>query len=182
MERRHPGRAADATATTRGRLRATDEYRLEIGITTINPKSDTIAFVPPDEAPTVADAHDKLAKTYKAQEEDPYRADFEFPATTELIPHAEGKRVLDAGCGHGRYAEWLIERGADVLAVDKSAKMLERARRRIGERAEIRRGDITKPLTFADDGEFDGVVCGLSLQRRRLAPALRGVRSHPQTG
>jgi SAM-dependent methyltransferase len=57
----------------------------------------------------------------------------------------------------------LIERGADVLAVDENAAMLEGARRRIGDRAAIRRADITKPLEFVDDGEFGGVVCGLSL-------------------
>ncbi len=28
-----------------------------------------------DESPTVADAYDKLAQTYKTQEEDPYCAD-----------------------------------------------------------------------------------------------------------
>ena len=119
--------------------------------------------MPPDESPTVEDAYDKLAQTYKTQEEDPYCADLEFPAMTELIPNVGGKRVLDAGCGHGRYTAWLNERGADVLAVDQNTEMLEQARRRIGDRAEIRRGDITEPLEFAEDGEFDGVVCGLSL-------------------
>jgi SAM-dependent methyltransferase len=119
--------------------------------------------MPPEERPTVEDAYRKLAPTYAIQEANPYCADFEFPAMAALLPDVAGKRVLDAGCGHGRYAEWLVERGADVLAVDESAEMLERARQRLGDRAVVRRADITDPLAFADEDEFDGVVCGLSL-------------------
>ena len=119
--------------------------------------------MPPDEDLTVADAYDRLAATYTTQEEDPYCADFEFPAMTDLMPNEAGNRVLDAGCGHGRYAEWLVERGADVLAIDENAEMLERARQRIGNRADVRRADITETLELVDDSEFDGVVCGLSL-------------------
>lgn len=119
--------------------------------------------MPPDESPTVEDAYEKLAQAYSAHEEGPYCADLEFPATTALVPNVDGKRVLDAGCGHGRYAEWLAERGADVVAVDNNAAMLDEARRRIGDRAAVLQADITAPLAFADDSEFDGVVCGLSL-------------------
>ncbi|PSQ17743.1 class I SAM-dependent methyltransferase [Halobacteriales archaeon QS_8_69_26] len=119
--------------------------------------------MPADDRPTVEDAYDRLAPTYETQEEDPYCADFEFPATTDLVPDVAGKRVLDAGCGHGRYAEWLVERGADVVAVDENAGMLDRARDRVDDRAELRQADITDPLAFADDAEFDGVVCGLTL-------------------
>ena len=119
--------------------------------------------MPPDDGPTVTDAYDTLAETYEVQEDDPYCADLEFPATTALIPDVEGKRVLDAGCGHGRYTEWLLEHGAEVLAVDQNAKMLEQARRRLDDRADVRQADITGRIEAAADGAFDGVVCGLSL-------------------
>lgn len=119
--------------------------------------------MPPEEHPSVEDAYDALAPTYASQETDPYCANLEFPATTDLIPDPAGTRVLDAGCGHGRYAAWLVERGAEVLAVDSTAAMVEHARARLGDRATVRQGDITGPLAFADDAAFDGVVCGLSL-------------------
>lgn len=119
--------------------------------------------MPPDERPTVEAAYDRLAETYETQEEDPYCADLEFPATTDLIPDVTGKRILDAGCGHGRYAAWLAERGAEVVGVDANAEMLDRARQRLGEQVDLRQADITEPLEFAADGEFDGVVSGLSL-------------------
>jgi SAM-dependent methyltransferase len=138
--------------------------------------------MPPDERPTVDEAYDRLAGTYGTQEADPYCAALEFPATTDLVPDVTGKRVLDAGCGHGRYAEWLVERGADVLAVDRNAEMLDHARRRLGDRAEVRRGDITESIEAADADEFDGVVCGLALHTRGLAEGVRGVRSRPPAG
>ena len=117
--------------------------------------------MPPDE-PTVESAYDELSQRYEDHEDDPYCAHFEFPATTDLVPAVDGERVLDAGCGHGRYAEWLLERGADVVAVDKSAEMVERAARRVGDEATVRQGDIGAPLPF-DDDVFDGVVSGLAL-------------------
>lgn len=135
----------------------------------------------PDENPTVEDAYDTLSSSYQTQEDDPYCADLEFPATTGLIPDVEGNRILDAGCGHGRYAEWLTDRGADVLAVDASEEMVERARQRVGGRATVRRADMRKALSFADDGEFDGIVSGLSLHyienwRRTFAEFARILR------
>lgn len=43
----------------------------------------------------------------------------------ELAPHAH---VLDIGCGHGRHALALAERGAEVIGVDGAVALLERAR------------------------------------------------------
>ena len=119
--------------------------------------------MPSRKDPIAEDAYDRLGQDYEALETDPYCADFEFPATKALVPDIAGSRVLDAGCGRGRYAAWLVDRGADVVAVDTSEEMVEQARRRVGDRADVRRADITGPLGFADDDAFDGVVCGLSL-------------------
>ena len=42
----------------------------------------------------------------------------------------EGKRVLDFGCGNGRLADWLTQRGAIVHGVDTSKEMIAEARKR----------------------------------------------------
>jgi 2-polyprenyl-3-methyl-5-hydroxy-6-metoxy-1,4-benzoquinol methylase len=44
---------------------------------------------------------------------------------------APGTRVLDIGCGVGRWSRWLAARGADVTGVDVSTTMIAEARRRV---------------------------------------------------
>jgi len=117
----------------------------------------------PDER-TPAEAYDELADRYRPDTEgDAYNAHIEFPATTDLLTDIEGKRFLDAGCGAGRYTEWLLDHGAEVVGVDASGGMLSEARERVGDRATFHQGDLADPLDFADDDSFDGVVCALAL-------------------
>jgi trans-aconitate 2-methyltransferase len=57
---------------------------------------------------------------------------------------AEDARVLDVGCGTGRVTETLLElvpRGR-LLAIDASQEMVELARSRLGDRAEVWREDV----------------------------------------
>jgi trans-aconitate 2-methyltransferase len=52
--------------------------------------------------------------------------------------------VIDAGCGSGRVTEALLERlpRGRVIALDESPSMVEAARRRLGEQADIRLMDL----------------------------------------
>jgi trans-aconitate 2-methyltransferase len=56
------------------------------------------------------------------------------------------ERVLDAGCGTGRVTEVLLERlpRGEVVAVDGSQAMVEQARERLGERAEVFAADLVE--------------------------------------
>lgn len=116
----------------------------------------------PEDVQSVAEVYDEIAESYAAGywEENPYQAHYEFPGTTALIPDVDGKRVLDAGCGSGEYTNWLVERGAEVVAADVSEEMLAETADRVGGEVELRQTDLTTPLEFASDGEFDGVVSG----------------------
>jgi SAM-dependent methyltransferase len=93
----------------------------------------------------------------------PHNAYYDRPAVLGLLPDLRGKRVLDAGCGPGIYAEELLNRGAEVVAVDVTPAFVRIAKERLGERATVLEWDLAQPLTFAEDGEFDVVVSPLVL-------------------
>ncbi|HZL48694.1 MAG TPA: class I SAM-dependent methyltransferase [Solirubrobacteraceae bacterium] len=69
-----------------------------------------------------------------------------------------GERVLDVGCGEGRFAAELARAGAEVVGIDVAAEPLRRARRRHPE-LELRqvRADGAWPLR---DASFDVVWAG----------------------
>lgn len=93
----------------------------------------------------------------------PHNAYYDRPAVLSLLPDVCGKRVLDAGCGPGVYTEILLERGAEVVAVDVTPDFVALAQERVGNRATVLRADLQQPLDFAPDGSFDVVVCALVL-------------------
>jgi SAM-dependent methyltransferase len=70
-------------------------------------------------------------------------------------------KVLDAGCGSGWYAEYLLKHGATVTAFDINADFVALTQARVGGRARVLQADLAEPLEFADDNEFDVVVCPL---------------------
>jgi SAM-dependent methyltransferase len=87
-------------------------------------------------------SYEELAEAYAAKiDTKPHNAYYERPATLSLLPEVRGLRVLDAGCGPGVYAEWMTNRGARVVAVDASPKMLALARARVGPRVAYHGGD-----------------------------------------
>jgi SAM-dependent methyltransferase len=88
----------------------------------------------------------------------------------ELLPPPPA-RTLDVGCGDGRLARDLVERGHDVVAVDASPTMVDAARAAAPE-MEIHHADAAAlPLP---DASFELVVAFMSLQDTDdLASALR---------
>jgi SAM-dependent methyltransferase len=81
-----------------------------------------------------------------------------------LPPHP--RRVLDLGCGDGRLAALVLDARpgvSEVVAVDVSPPMLERARQRFADdrRVTVRERDLDEPL--GPLGRFDAIVSGFAI-------------------
>jgi ubiquinone/menaquinone biosynthesis C-methylase UbiE len=86
-----------------------------------------------------------------------------------------GRRVVDVGCGTGRLALALAERGARVWGVDPSDEMLAEARANAGGKVALKRASAEE-LPFKD-GWFEGAVFRLVIhlvdRRRALSESAR---------
>lgn len=110
--------------------------------------------------------YDTVADWYLGWSET-WSAGFVCDRNVGLIPdRLEGERWLDAACGAGRTSRELARRGAEVVAIDLSARLIEAAR---GEEAvdalgvSYRRTDIASPEDWWDLRAFDGAVCEMAL-------------------
>jgi SAM-dependent methyltransferase len=121
-----------------------------------------------------------------------HNAHYDRPACLGLLGDVAGRSVLDAACGPGLYAEELVSRGARVIGVDQSPRMVELSRSRVPA-GEFRVHDLAEPLDWMPDGSVDLVLFALALEyvddrastlrelRRVLRPdgALVLSRQHP---
>ncbi|MCG8406311.1 MAG: methyltransferase domain-containing protein [Phycisphaerales bacterium] len=98
---------------------------------------------------TIADTFDDVMNEYDVMR----RLDVVFDEFLSKVD-LNGRNVLDAGCGTGRFSERAVERGGRVTSLDIGARLLQRVRARC--RAKPVCGDITR-LSFPDDF-FDVVI------------------------
>ncbi|MBA3947989.1 MAG: class I SAM-dependent methyltransferase [Herpetosiphonaceae bacterium] len=123
-------------------------------------------------------AYDEIAEWYDAWagpmiDDDPF-----FPTVETLMGTVAGQRVCDLACGQGRVARYLAERGASVVGIDVSAKLLAIAH---GHEQATPRGIAylqadARTLDGIPDSAFDGVLCFMALMDiPDLAPTLRTI-------
>jgi ubiquinone/menaquinone biosynthesis C-methylase UbiE len=99
-----------------------------------------------------------------------------------------GRKVLDIGCGIGRFEAALASEVEHVVGIDISAEMIKLARQRCAELANVRFQRCSgRDLSLFDDGSFDLVLAvdclpylaqaGMTLVERHLAEAARVLRT-----
>ncbi len=109
----------------------------------------------------------ELAESYIAFREsaDRYNDLLEVPAMRELLGDVAGRDVLDAGCGTGVHARYCARRGARVVGVDLSHRLLLEARK-LADRESLDlalvEGDVEN-LGMFPAGRFDAVVSSVVL-------------------
>jgi ubiquinone/menaquinone biosynthesis C-methylase UbiE len=113
--------------------------------------------------PAPAPDYDGFAAAYSARNENSlFNAYYERPEMIRLAGDVTGLEILDAGCGSGALTEALRAKDAVVSGFDLSPAMVDLARQRLGEDADVRVADLGAPLPYLDD-RFDLVVASLSL-------------------
>ena len=109
------------------------------------------------------DHYDAFAQAYaRANENGLFNRWYARPAVLNLLGDVAGNRILDAGCGSGPLIADLEQRGASVAGFDASPAMIELARERLGDEADLEVADLTVPLPY-DDEAFDDALAVLVL-------------------
>ena len=113
-----------------------------------------------DSSDTAAE-YDAMAEEYTAENDDGvFNALYERPAMLSFLGEVAGRRVLDIGCGAGQLSLALSQRNAAVIGIDVSSRMVELAKKRLGNQIDVRVHDLSQPLPF-EDSSFDIVVASL---------------------
>lgn len=115
---------------------------------------------------TVADqtSYESIAEQYLSGANDKWiMAHYERPYMTAHLPNVTGRTVLDLGCATGYYTKYCLDRGADVICVDASRKMVENTVTLCDGKVRGYVHDIAQPFTFLDSASIDVVVCSLVL-------------------
>jgi ubiquinone/menaquinone biosynthesis C-methylase UbiE len=113
------------------------------------------------------DPYRRIARFYDAVVE-PFNASLRGYVVRVAQPQI-GMKVLEVGCGTGANLELFAETGCEVAGVDLSPSMMDLARQKLGDRADLRLVDAAE-MPFADNS-FDLVLSFLTLHE--MPPATR---------
>lgn len=90
--------------------------------------------------------------------------DLELKAGQQMLTSFSFEIVLELGCGTGKNTAWLQDKAKQLLAVDLSEGMLQKAKEKIqSSHVHFRKADITTPWNFVEE-KVDLITCSLILE------------------
>lgn len=93
-----------------------------------------------------------------------HHRDIIIPGTLKLLEPKAGEKILDVGCGQGEFCRELAEKGAQVVGVDSSRKLIDIAKKRSARFNIHYRVADAGNLEGMQDGTFDAACSILALQ------------------
>lgn len=111
----------------------------------------------------VIGSYEEIADNYaNVVDSKPIHVFYERPNLSKFFPEdCHNKTVLDLGCGTGWYAQQFIKKGAQVISVDVSSKMVDFARTRNQGQGEFICADLNQPMDFVPDNSVDFISAPL---------------------
>lgn len=111
----------------------------------------------------IANAYNHWSAQYDSNENK--TRDAEALVLKSILRGIDFQSCLELGCGTGKNSSWLKDQTPQLLAVDFSAQMLEKAREKIStDHVRFVQADITNEWTFTNGQVFDLAVCSLVLE------------------
>ncbi len=111
---------------------------------------------------TIQEAYNNWSAIYDTNQNK--TRDLEAVALRHILKDKTFENILEIGCGTGKNTDWLHKTTQNLIGVDFSEEMLEKAKQKIkSENVQFIRADIQESLPF-EDGTFDLVTCSLVLE------------------
>ena len=90
--------------------------------------------------------------------------DLDTKSTIKTLNKFDFSKVIELGCGTGKNTTFLLKKAVEIIGLDFSQEMLNKAKAKIkDERVEFRKADLTK--SWEIDNDFaDLITCSLTLE------------------
>lgn len=102
----------------------------------------------------------------------------DMPRIVRIFKKNGVKKILDLGCGSGKYIVYLSEQKFDVRGIDISTEGLKKTRKRLKEKgiqAKLKVGSIYRKLPYKENF-FDAVICIRTINHGRIESIRRAIK------